>query len=81
MALIKYVRVSSRTQNPERQLTDEKKYDRVFMDVASGKNAERPQLKAMLAYVREGDTVEVESFSRFARMRIPADLNGKTENT
>ena len=67
MALIKYVRVSSRTQNPERQLTDEKKYDRVYLEVASGKNADRPQLKAMLAYVREGDTVEVESFSRFAR--------------
>lgn len=67
MARIKYVRVSSRTQNPERQLTDEKKYDRVYLEVASGKNADRPQLKAMLAYVREGDTVEVESFSRFAR--------------
>ena len=67
MALIKYVRVSSKTQNPERQLTDEKKYERVYMEVASGKNANRPKLKEMLAYVRQGDTVEVESFSRFAR--------------
>ena len=82
MALIKYVRVSSKTQNPERQLTDEKKYDRVYLEVASGKNADRPQLKAMLSYVREGDTVEVESFSRFARntrdlLAIVEDLQSK----
>lgn len=67
MARIKYVRVSSKGQNPDRQLTDEKQYDRVYTEIASGKNTDRPKLKAMLAYVREGDTVEVESFSRFAR--------------
>ena len=67
MALIKYVRVSSKTQHTDRQLTDEKKYDKVYVEVASGKNTDRTQLKAMLAYVREGDTVEVESFSRSAR--------------
>jgi len=35
--------------------------------LASGKSTDRPQLKKMLAYVRRGDTVIVESISRFAR--------------
>jgi hypothetical protein len=39
----------------------------VFVDKMSGKNADRPQLKEMLAFVREGDTLVVESFSRLAR--------------
>ena len=33
----------------------------------SGKDANRPQLKAMLDYIRDVDTVEVESISRLAR--------------
>lgn len=33
----------------------------------SGKNSERPQLKAMLNYNREGDTVIVHSMDRLAR--------------
>ena len=33
----------------------------------SGKNTDRPQLQAMLSYLREGDTLFVESFSRLAR--------------
>lgn len=34
---------------------------------ASGKNADRPELRRMMEYVRRGDTVIVESISRFAR--------------
>ena len=41
--------------------------DEVFVDKLSGKNTDRPELKRMMAYVRRGDTVVVESISRFAR--------------
>ena len=39
----------------------------VFIDRMSGKNTDRPELKHMMSFVREGDTVIVESISRFAR--------------
>lgn len=39
----------------------------IFLDKASGKNTNRPELQRMLEYVRQGDTVIVESVSRFAR--------------
>lgn len=67
MARIKYVRVSTKEQNEQRQLTDANGYDKIFIDKQSGKNTARPQLQAMLEYVREGDVVEVESYSRLAR--------------
>ena len=41
--------------------------EKVFVDKASGKNVNRPQLNEMLAFVRQGDTIVVESISRFAR--------------
>ena len=41
--------------------------DMVFIDRASGKNAQRPELARMLEFVRQGDTVVVEAISRFAR--------------
>lgn len=41
--------------------------DEVYIDKASGKNTDRPQLKRLLEYARRGDTVIVESISRFAR--------------
>ncbi|MGL4549507.1 recombinase family protein, partial [Eubacterium aggregans] len=40
---------------------------KVFIEKLSGKDTNRPQLKAMLDYVRKGDTVVVESYSRLAR--------------
>lgn len=67
MARILYARVSTEEQNLARQLIDAENYDKVFMEKVSGKNMERPQLKAMLAYVRKGDVLEVESYSRLAR--------------
>lgn len=63
---IGYIRVSSLDQNPERQL-DQVKVDRQFIDKASGKDMERPQLDAMLAFVRDGDTLVVHSMDRLAR--------------
>ncbi len=61
-----YIRVSSFEQNPERQL-DQVKVDRTFTDKASGKDTKRPELEALLAFVREGDTVVIHSMDRLAR--------------
>jgi len=41
--------------------------ENIFMDKLSGKDAKRPQLKALMEIVRSGDKVIVESISRFAR--------------
>lgn len=64
-----YVRVSTQEQNTARQevLMLELGVEQLYIDKASGKNTDRPELKKMLAYVRQGDTVIVESISRFAR--------------
>ncbi len=64
--IIGYIRVSSLEQNPERQL-EGIKLDKVFVDKASGKDIQRPQLKAMLEFMREGDTIVVHSMDRLAR--------------
>ncbi|MGO5027848.1 recombinase family protein [Candidatus Agathobaculum pullicola] len=66
---IGYIRVSTEEQNIARQevLLRELSVDEVFIDKASGKNTDRPELKRMMEYVRKGDTVIVESISRFAR--------------
>jgi DNA invertase Pin-like site-specific DNA recombinase len=63
---IGYIRVSSFDQNPERQL-EHVEVARVFADTASGKDAHRPQLEALLGFVRQGDTVVVHSMDRLAR--------------
>jgi DNA invertase Pin-like site-specific DNA recombinase len=63
---IGYVRVSSIDQNADRQL-EHLHADRVFTDHASGRNTGRPQLQALLAYAREGDTIVVHSMDRLAR--------------
>lgn len=64
---IGYVRVSSADQSTERQLTDQT-LTVTFTDKASGKNADRPQLQAMLAgNWPEGSTVVVHSMDRLAR--------------
>lgn len=69
MALIFYARVSSKDQNLERQLYQAKQVnaDKVFEDKKSGKNIDRPGLKEMLNYIREGDTLEVVSLDRLSR--------------
>ena len=41
--------------------------DKVYTDKVSGKNIDRPELQRMMDFVREGDVVIVESFSRLAR--------------
>ena len=66
---IGYIRVSTQEQNTLRQevLMETLGVDQIYIDKMSGKNAERPQLKEMMSYVRRGDTVIVESISRVAR--------------
>jgi DNA invertase Pin-like site-specific DNA recombinase len=76
-----YIRVSSVGQNPGRQL-DGVEVGRVFTVTASGKSTTRPQLQAMLAYVRDGDTVIVHSMDRLARnlddlRRLVRELTGR----
>jgi len=63
---IGYIRVSSFDQNPERQL-EQVQVDKVFTDKASGKDTLRPELDALLSFVRDGDTVVVHSMDRLAR--------------
>ena len=69
--LLGYIRVSTEEQNEERQtralLERGVEADNLFIDKQSGKNADREQLKALLAYCRKGDTVITESISRIAR--------------
>ena len=64
-----YVRVSSIDQNPARQesLLKEMGAEQIFMDKCSGKNMDRPQFKEMMQFIRNGDELIVESFSRLSR--------------
>jgi DNA invertase Pin-like site-specific DNA recombinase len=63
---IGYIRVSSVDQNTARQL-DGVELDKVFTDKASGKDTNRPQLKAALDYLRDGDVLVVHSMDRLSR--------------
>lgn len=66
---IGYVRVSTEGQNTIRQeiLMKELDVEKVFIDKCSGKDTNRPKLNEMLGFIRDGDSVIVESISRFAR--------------
>ena len=66
---IGYIRVSTAEQNTLRQeaLMESLGVAEVFIDRMSGKNTARPELQRMMDYIRKGDTVIVESISRFAR--------------
>jgi len=66
---IAYIRVSTIEQNEGRQVEVMKKYDidKTFIEKASGKDTNRPQLQELLDFAREGDVVYIESFSRLAR--------------
>lgn len=73
-----YVRVSTIEQNPARQLEAVGECDLIFTEKQSGKNiGDRPQLAALIRYVRPGDHVVVASMDRLARSVI--DLNAIVE--
>ena len=69
--MLGYIRVSTVEQNDTRQIEALKQKgvdpENLYTDKQSGKNADRPALKELLAYVRRGDTVVTESISRIAR--------------
>ena len=66
---IGYARVSTTDQNLDRQLEQLQKADckKIFQEKISGKNANRPQLQAMLDFIREDDEVVVISMDRLGR--------------
>ena len=72
MASVGYVRVSTTDQNLDRQYALMEKYnvDKIFEDKASGKNLDRKGLDAALSYLRSGDTLYIESFSRLSRTTV-----------
>lgn len=81
---VAYVRVSTEDQNEERQKEALKKYgiEKWFEEKVSAKDTDRPQLQAMLDYVREGDVIYVHDLSRLARstfdlLEISKLLQGK----
>jgi len=81
MADVAYRRVSSTDQKTDRQLEGLTFY-KVFEDKASGKDTDRPQLRACLDCVREGDTLHVHSIDRLCRnladlQKVVTDLNAK----
>ena len=67
--LVGYIRVSTEEQHTIRQevLMKDLGVEKVYIDKMSGKNADRPALKEMLAFVREGDTIVTSEISRLAR--------------
>jgi len=69
LARIGYIRVSTQQQETARQeqYMQQMQCDKIFIEKISGKNTKRPELQAMLAYVREGDVLYIESISRLAR--------------
>lgn len=70
MANIAYIRVSSVDQNTSRQeeMFKDLRIEKLYIEKVSGKSIkDRPELIKMMDYVREGDTVIVESISRFGR--------------
>ena len=66
------VRVSTVNQHLERQVKALEVYriDKWFSEKVSGKNTDRPKLKEMLEFVREGDTVYVMDWSRLSRSTV-----------
>ncbi|HFI0678643.1 recombinase family protein [Streptococcus thermophilus] len=67
MSRIGYVRVSSSDQNLDRQVENLKGVFKVFSDKLSGKSTDRPGLKALLSFIREGDIVVVSELDRLGR--------------
>lgn len=66
---VAYIRVSTAEQNTARQEEAMKALgvEKVYIEKISGKTTDRPQLRAMMDFIREGDIVIVESYSRLAR--------------
>lgn len=65
-----YIRVSTKGQNPARQIETIEQYaepEHIFLDKCSGGTTERPALHACLETIQEGDTLYCHSIDRLAR--------------
>lgn len=69
MAKIAYLRVSTTDQNLDRQqdMAKAEGAEIVFAEKLSGKDTNRPELKRMIDYARQGDELHIESLSRLGR--------------
>ena len=71
MAIFGYIRVSSTEQHEDRQIIAmqglKEPPSEIFIDKQSGKDVKRPELRRLMCTIKKGDTVIVESISRFAR--------------
>ena len=72
MARVAYIRVSTIEQHEDRQIAalEPYKIDKWFQEKISGRDTNRPEFQHMMEYIREGDTVYVEDFSRLSRSLI-----------
>lgn len=76
-----YARVSSSGQSLEVQRDKLKHCFKIFEEKKSGVNANRPELKNCLEYVREGDTLVVTRLDRLARSTLDlCQIAEKLEN-
>jgi DNA invertase Pin-like site-specific DNA recombinase len=66
---VAYIRVSTVEQNEERQIKAIEPFgiDKWYIEKVSGKDTNRPKLRELLDYVREGDVLYIHDFSRLAR--------------
>lgn len=66
---IAYVRVSTAEQNEGRQVEalKSRNIEKWYTEKVSAKDTNRPQLREMLEFAREGDTIYIHDFSRLAR--------------
>jgi DNA invertase Pin-like site-specific DNA recombinase len=67
-----YIRVSTEEQNEARQeiLMERLGVEKIYIDKVSGKNINRPEFKEMMKFIRSGDILVVESYSRLSRSTV-----------
>lgn len=68
-ARVGYIRTSKKDQNPQLQRRDllAAGCEKVFEEQISSRKAERPELRAALEYVREGDALVAWKLDHFGR--------------
>lgn len=71
MKMYGYIRVSSKDQNPDRQIIAMKDYGvqekNMYLDKMSGKDFNRPYYKKLLRKVKSGDVIVIKSIDRLGR--------------
>ena len=71
MKIYGYVRISTKDQNPERQLKAllERGIDKskIFIDYESGKDFNRPSYKKLVNKIKKGDCIIIKSLDRLGR--------------